>query len=175
VEGRSPAASPAMLRERGSGSATAPVRGGNAGPAAALGKSRSESAAAALALLVMTGARKQEALCAVGARRPGPRHADGAAGEVGAAAARPVVAGGAAAIVRRQLARREGLPRKRSREPTDQSRPVSNFKRVWAAAPTGAGVPGDARPSGRRERPRSARGPPVDPPPAPTAPGSSDA
>lgn len=141
IEGRNPAASPGMLRERQRDRYLSPVE--TRALLAALDASRSPCAAAALALLVTTGARKQEVLRArwehvdldrsmltvPRAKSGHPRHIP--------------LSPFAAAIVRRQLALREGGGAWVFPSPTLPDRPLANVKRVWAAAKRAAGLPAD--------------------------------
>jgi len=141
LEGRNPAASPGMLRERQRDHYLTPVQ--TRALLAALDASKSPTAAAALALLVTTGARKQEVLrsrwehvdldrsmlTVPRAKSGHPRHIP----------LSPFVA----AIVRRQLVRREGDCPWVFPSPTSQDRPVANIKRVWAAVKKAAGLPAE--------------------------------
>jgi integrase len=141
IDGRNPAASPGMLRERQRDHYLSRVE--TRALLAALDASKSPCAAAALALLVTTGARKQEVLRArwehvdldrsmltvPRAKSGHPRHIP--------------LSPFAAAIVRRQLALREGDGAWVFPSPTLPDRPLANVKRVWATAKKAAGLPAD--------------------------------
>jgi integrase len=140
-DGRNPAASPGMMRERQRDRYLTAAE--TRALLAALDASRSADAAAALALIVVTGARKQEALRArwehvdldrgmltvPRAKSGNPRHIP--------------LSAFAAAIVRRQLARRAGDCAWVFLSPEKADRPVANIRRVWAAARKAAGLPAD--------------------------------
>jgi integrase len=139
VEGRNPAASPGMLRERQRDHYLSAVE--TRALLAALDASPSLSAAAALALLVVSGARKQEVMrarwehvdlgrCAIVV----PKAKSGKARTI-------PLSPFAAEIVRRQLARRPGDSPWVFPSSVDPSKPVSDAKKVWAAAKKAAGLP----------------------------------
>ncbi len=139
VDGRNPAASPGMLRERQRDHYLSAVE--TQALLAALDASPSRSAAAALALLVVSGARKQEVL------RARWEHVDLGRSAITVPKAK---SGGArtiplspfaAEIVRRQLAAREGDCPWVFPSSVDPARPVSDAKKVWLAAKRAAGLP----------------------------------
>lgn len=142
-EGRNPAASPGMLagqhRERflTAAETQALVRALDAEPY--------RDAASALALLILTGARKQEALRGdVGHGRFRPRRAHRAAVEERPAPAR------AAVVVRRAGAAGAGAPPParqlpRLPQPAQAGSPLEGLRGPWERAKAAAGLPADLR------------------------------
>jgi len=143
VDMRNPASSPGMLREVGRDRYLTPEQ--TRALLGALDKSKSKDAAAALALIAVTGARKQEVLRArweyvdlargmltvPRAKSGNPRHIP--------------LSPFAVAILHRQAARRKDGNAWVFPSPRTEDQPVQNEKRVWQSAKKAAGLPMDTR------------------------------
>ncbi len=139
VEGRNPAASPGMLRERQRDHYLSAVE--TRALLAALDASPSRSAAAALALLVVTGARKQEVMDARWENVDLDRSAITVPKAKSGRARTIPLSPFAAEIVRRQLAVRAGDSPWVFSSPVDPMKPVTNVKKVWEGVKRSAGLP----------------------------------
>lgn len=143
VDMRNPAASPGMFREEARDRYLSP--GQTRALLAALDASKSRDAAAALALIAVTGARKQEIL------RARWEHVDLARGmlkvpKAKSGGARHIpLSSFATAIIQRQLPRRKEDSPWVFPSPRSPQKPVTNEKRVWATAKKAAGLPKDTR------------------------------
>jgi integrase len=143
VDGRNPAASPGMLRESQRDRFLTPEQ--TRALVAALDRAHCQHAAAALVLLAATGARKMEVLRArwnaVDLDRnvlTVPLSKNGRPRQV-------PLSGFAVAVLRRQLARREGENPFVFPSDLADGRPLANVRRTWARAKRDAGLPADLR------------------------------
>jgi integrase len=143
VDMRNPAASPGMLREVGRDRYLSPEQ--TRALLGALDKSKSRDTAAALALIAVTGARKQEVLRArwehvdlAGRMLKVPRAKSGRPRHI-------PLSPFAVAILQRQAARRRDGNAWVFPSPRADDQPVQNEKRVWEAAKKAAGLPMDTR------------------------------
>jgi integrase len=143
VDMRNPAASPGMLREVGRDRYLTPEQ--TRALLVALDKSKSRDTAAALALIAVTGARKQEVLRArwehvdlAGRMLKVPRAKSGRPRHI-------PLSPFAVAILQRQAARRREGNAWVFPSPRTDEKPVQNEKRVWEAAKKAAGLPMDTR------------------------------
>jgi integrase len=143
IEGRNPASSPGMLREEPRDRYLTPEQ--TRALVAALDQSHCTDAAAALVLLAATGARKQEVLkatwdmvdlerCALTV----PRSKNGRPRQI-------PLSPFAIALMRRQLARREGDCTWVFPSWSRDGQPMLDVRRTWATAKKRAGLPKDLR------------------------------
>jgi integrase len=143
VDMRNPAASPGMFREEARDRYLTPEQ--TRALLAALGASKSRDAAAALALIAVSGGRKQEIL------RARWEHVDLARGMLTVPRAKSgrarhiPLSKFAEAIIQRQLPRRKEDSPWVFPSPRSPQKPITNEKRVWAAAKKAAGLPKDTR------------------------------
>jgi integrase len=143
IEGRNPASSPGMLRESQRDRFLTPEQ--TRALVAALDRARCQDAAAALVLLATTGARKQEILRARWDAVDLERGVLAVALSKNGRPRQVPLSGFAVAVLRRQLARREGECPHVFPSGLAEGKPLGAVRCTWARAKREAGLPADLR------------------------------